>query len=204
MTRIISGFAGSRTIAVPRGGTRPTSDRVREAAFSALAARDAIAGAAVLDLYAGSGALGLEAASRGASTVTLVERDAAAARLCRSNAAIVLGNAPTASAPSITVQKQSVMSYLAAASARFDLVFIDPPYALTDPELAQNLQLLVPRLAPEAIVVVERSTRSAAPPWPDGLLQDRRARYGETTLWWADASAVPSQPRYGSHPDSAS
>ncbi|MEO6827516.1 MAG: 16S rRNA (guanine(966)-N(2))-methyltransferase RsmD [Microbacteriaceae bacterium] len=204
MTRIISGFAGSRTIRVPRGGTRPTSDRVREAAFSALAARDALAGATVLDLYAGSGALGLEAASRGAAAVTLVEREAAAARLCRSNAAIVLANAPAASTPSIIVQKQSVMAFLTSASASFDVVFIDPPYALSDPELAQNLQLLAPRLTPNAIVVVERSTRSAAPTWPTGLVPDRRARYGETTLWWAEASEVPSQPRYGSQPDSVS
>ena len=86
MTRIIAGFAGSLSLQVPRSGTRPTSDRVREAIFSALEARDAIDGAAVLDLYAGSGALGLEAASRGAAEAVLVERAKPAADVCRRNA----------------------------------------------------------------------------------------------------------------------
>src|SRR5690242_15875968 len=86
MTRIIAGFAGSLTLHVPRSGTRPTSDRVREAIFSALEARDELAGAHVVDLYAGSGALGLEAASRGAAEVVLVERAKPAAEVCRRNA----------------------------------------------------------------------------------------------------------------------
>src|ERR1700710_2660257 len=94
MTRIIGGFAGSLTLEVPRSGTRPTSDMVREAIFSALVARDLIAGARVLDLYAGSGALGLEAASRGAASVTLVDSSAAAAAACRKNAAHILKAAP--------------------------------------------------------------------------------------------------------------
>src|SRR5690348_12518329 len=94
MTRIVSGFAGSLALQVPKSGTRPTSDRVREAAFSALDARGAVHGARVLDLYAGSGALGLEAASRGAAVVTLVERNPAAAQVCRRNATAVTRAAP--------------------------------------------------------------------------------------------------------------
>lgn len=184
MTRIISGFAGSLTIAVPASDTRPTSDRVREAIFSALDARDAIRGQAVLDLYAGSGALGLEAASRGASRVTLVEKSAAAAATCRRNAAVVAKSAPAVGAPVIQVSAQSVRAFLGAGSEAFDLVFLDPPYDLGESELAEALAELVPRLAPDAIVMVERSSRSAEPVLPAGLELEGRKNYGDTTLWW--------------------
>ena len=188
MTRIISGFAGSLTIAVPASDTRPTSDRVREAIFSALDARDAIRGTAVLDLYAGSGALGLEAASRGASRVTLVEKSASAAATCRRNAAVVLKSAPKSGAPVIEVSAQSVQAFLGARGEAFDIVFLDPPYDLAEEELAAALAALVPRLAPDAIVLVERSSRSAEPGLPDGLELDKSKNYGDTTLWWLRGS----------------
>src|SRR5690349_16395625 len=121
MTRIVSGFAGSLTLAVPRSGTRPTSDRVREAIFSALDARDEIRGAHVLDLYAGSGSLGLEAASRGAASVVLVERNAAAAAVCRKNTESLLRTAPTSGRPRISVAAQSVQHYLESVVGDFDL-----------------------------------------------------------------------------------
>ncbi|RZU64735.1 16S rRNA (guanine966-N2)-methyltransferase [Microterricola gilva] len=189
MTRIVSGFAGSLTLRVPKNGTRPTSDRVREAIFSALDARDAIAGLRVLDLYAGSGALGLEAASRGARVVTLVEKNPQAAALCRANAAAVAKAAPRTGAPQITVSGQSVQGFLDGTSAGFDLVFIDPPYELSAEELAENLRALAPRLHEEAVVMVERSSRSPEPEWPSGLELDRRKDYGDTTLWWAHTVA---------------
>lgn len=188
MTRIISGFAGSLTIAVPASDTRPTSDRVREAIFSALDSRDAIRGRTVLDLYAGSGALGLEAASRGASRVTLVERSASAAATCRKNAAVVLKSAPRVGAPVIQVSAQSVQVFLDGGGDAFDLVFLDPPYDLGEGELADALAGLVPRLGPDAIVMVERSSRSAEPVLPDGLELDKRKNYGDTTLWWLRGS----------------
>lgn len=181
MTRIIAGYAGSLSIGVPPKGTRPTSDRVREAIFSALEARDAIRGATVLDLYAGSGALGLEAASRGAASVTLVERNPAAATVCRRNAALVQSKLPKGSR--ITVAPVAVRSYLAGALGTVDLVFLDPPYELGDDELAADLAAL--RLAPAAIVLVERSSRSPEPSWPAGVALDRSKTYGDTTLWWA-------------------
>lgn len=184
MTRIIAGFAGSLRLAVPRAGTRPTSDRVREAIFSALDARDVLADARVLDLYAGSGALGLEAASRGAAHVTLVDRAAAASGVARANAALVRRAAPRGSAPGIVVSSQPVQSFLGGGSDRFDVVFLDPPYELGGAELRHNLEALVPRLAPGATVVVERSARDRAPEWPDGLDLDRRKDYGETALYW--------------------
>lgn len=195
MTRIIAGSAGSLTLQVPRSGTRPTSDRVREAIFSALESRDAIDGARVLDLYAGSGALGLESASRGAGEVVLVERASAAAEICRRNADAVRRAARGAGAR-VRVVQRAVAAYLDGAAAGFDLVFIDPPYDLGEPALARDLELLAPLLAEDAIVVVERSSRSPEPTWPTGIEASRRRDYGETTLWWADAvqPAAPSQP----------
>lgn len=189
MTRIIAGFAGSLTLKVPKSGTRPTGDRVREAIFSALEARDALAGARVLDLYAGSGALGLEAASRGARAVTLVEKNPAASALCRKNAAAISAAAPRAAAPAIQVTGQSVQAFLTAARSSFDLVFLDPPYALGEAELSNNLAALAPRLEANALVVVERSSRSPEPGWPTGLSLVRRKDYGETALWYASFAA---------------
>lgn len=191
MTRIIAGFAGSLTLHVPRSGTRPTSDRVREAIFSALEARDELAGAAVLDLYAGSGALGLEAASRGAAEVVLVERAKPAAEVCRRNAQAIeraAKGAAEVAAPRIRVVAQAVAAYLEATAFTADVVFIDPPYELGEGELAHVLELVAPRLTSAATVLVERSSRSPEPAWPDGVDLDRRRDYGETTLWWASAT----------------
>jgi len=189
MTRIVSGFAGSLTITVPSAGTRPTSERVREAIFSALEARDAIAGCRVLDLYAGSGALGLEAASRGAAHVTLVEKGAAAAAACRANAAVVLRAAPKGSTLGIDVANRAVQAFLASTLNTWDLVFIDPPYELGGAELVECLEALVPRLNPDALLVVERSSRDAAPAWPTGLELEKRKDYGDTSLYWVRASS---------------
>lgn len=181
MTRIIAGWAGSLAIAVPGSGTRPTSDRVREAIFSALEARDAIAGLRVLDLYAGSGALGLESASRGAAHVTLVDRVILTGR---ANAARILKQAPRGGAPVIETTGQAVQPFLESARTFWDLVFMDPPYDLGLPELERNLGSLVPRLSPGAVVVLERSSRTPAPQWPVGLELERRKDYGDTALYW--------------------
>lgn len=200
MTRIISGFAGSLGLAVPRSGTRPTSDRVREAIFSALEARDAIDGAVVFDLYAGSGALGLEAASRGASEVVLVERAKPAADVCRRNADAVLRAAGRGASggpkPRVRVLPRAVAAFLETSAPGVDLVFLDPPYDLGERELARDLELLAPLLAAHAVIVVERSSRSPEPTWPDAIEPERRRDYGETTLWWASAAQpeAPSQP----------
>ncbi len=188
MTRIIAGFAGSLTLAVPRSGTRPTSDRVREAIFSALQSRDAIAGASVLDLYCGSGALGLEAASRGARRVTLVDSATAAAQAARDNAALVRNNLPRGQELDILVTAQKARSFLGTNTDAWDIVLIDPPYDLDEAELGQALEALVPRLSPDAVVLIERSSRSAEPAWPHGLELDRRKDYGDTTLWWVRAA----------------
>lgn len=190
MTRIIGGRAGGRRLATPPGErTRPTSDRVREALFSALESwAGSLQGLRFLDLYAGSGAVGLEAWSRGAEALTLVESD-------RRTASIVLANARSLGCSVAEVVTASVPTTLAAGPgtrAPFDVVFSDPPYPLSDADVARDLALLVDHgwLAPEALVVVERSGRSPEPAWPAGLVALRERRYGETRLWYAEAEAA--------------
>lgn len=189
MTRIISGAAGSRRLEVPKSGTRPTSDRVREAVFSTLDAWGFTSGTRVLDLYAGSGALGLEALSRGAIEVVLVEKHPQAAQVAGRNARTVEG-ALGASEARARVVRQSVQTFLDAADpeVRWDVVFIDPPYELGEAELSANLAALIPVLAPDAAVMVERSSRSPEPAWPDGIRLVRKKSYGETVLWWAESA----------------
>lgn len=184
MTRIIGGHAGGRRLKTPSGAaTRPTSDRVREALFSALESRlGSLAGLRFLDLYAGSGAVGLEAMSRGAGAVTLVESDRGTARLVQANAGTLgMHRAEVAALP--------VARFLAQPPrAPYDVVFADPPYPLGEAELTGVLELLVVHdwLAVGAIVVVERSARSVEPDWPASLVRRSMREYGETVLWYAD------------------
>lgn len=186
MTRIIAGRAGSLTLEVPDAGTRPTSDRVRESLFGALESADALRGAAVLDLYAGSGALGLEAVSRGAARADLVEKSPRAASIVQRNAAKV--RKAVAREVDLAVHRTSVTAFLQTPRGPFDLVFLDPPYDVGETELTTALGLLVPSLAPGAIVVIERASRSPEPSLPEGLTADRSKRYGDTALWWAAAA----------------
>lgn len=182
MTRIVAGTAGGRPITVPKGQTRPTSERVREALFSRLDHQGVVDGARVLDLYAGSGALGLEAASRGAAAVTLVDSAKAAAAACRRNAATLgLGQ--------VQVVAATVRSYLAGEpTTAYDLVLVDPPYDVTEETLGELLAHLPRWLAEDAVVVVERSRRSPEPTWPTALERTDERRYGDTTLWFASTT----------------
>lgn len=189
MTRIIGGAAGGRRLQTPPGDrTRPTSDRVREALFSALEARaGSLSGLRVLDLYAGSGAVGLEAWSRGAAQVTLVERE-------RATAALIRANADALGCRVATVLTGSVRTALARPpAAPFDLVFSDPPYSLPEADLAADLRALAENgwLTSRALVVVERGRRSPAPAWPPGLAPRRTRGYGETLLHYADHDPGP-------------
>jgi len=186
MTRIIGGSAGGRRINAPRGSsTRPTSDRVREALFSAVEAWcGSLDGLRVLDLYAGSGAVGLEARSRGAGVVTLVEHD-------RKTAALIADNVKTLGFTRVDVVTATAATTLARPPvAPYDLVFLDPPYPLGDQEVEDDLRALVDNgwLVPGALVVIERSGRSPGPKWPPGLIAEREKRYGETTLWYGHAA----------------
>ncbi|GAA3627151.1 16S rRNA (guanine(966)-N(2))-methyltransferase RsmD [Microbacterium awajiense] len=183
MTRIISGAAGSLALAVPDAGTRPTSDRVRESLFGALESAGVLGGAAVIDLYAGSGALGLEALSRGAASADLVEKAPRAASVAERNARTV--TAAIGGHAVARVHRTAADAYLRTAPGPFDLAFLDPPYDLGDPELAHTLELLTETLAPGALVVVERASRSTEPRLPAELEPTRSKRYGDTTLWWS-------------------
>ena len=177
MTRVISGDARGRRLQVPPGTTtRPTSDRAREGLFSSLQSLLDLEGARVLDLYAGSGALGLEAVSRGAASATLVESDPDAVAVLRANVeALGLRDA--------FVMAQPVERFLAVdAEPRYDLALVDPPYDL---DVEPVLELLLPWLAPDAVVAVERRTRRSTFAWPAGYERVRERTYGEATLWYA-------------------
>jgi 16S rRNA (guanine966-N2)-methyltransferase len=192
MTRIIGGIAGSRVLAAPAKTTRPTSDRTRESIFNRLDARFELEGACVLDLYAGTGALGLEAASRGASKVTLVEKDSKASLVCQKNARMIQDAllAAGASAEILTVTKSvdtALTGFRLAPPTRvFDLVFIDPPYDVSSAEVGENLVSLVPILSDDAVVVLERSSRSTDVPIPTGLSLVEVKNYGDTKVFWLE------------------
>ncbi|QCU78367.1 16S rRNA (guanine(966)-N(2))-methyltransferase RsmD [Citricoccus sp. SGAir0253] len=184
MPRIIAGRAGGLQLAsVPGDGTRPTTDRTREALFSWLATRGWLEGTAVADLFAGSGALGGEAASRGADRVLLVERDRRAAAVCRRNAAELnrrLGR------PVVEVAAGAVDHVLAGGTGAgpWDLVLADPPYPLEGPALAATLGRIAAVLVPGGLLVLERSARSAEPDWPAGMEPLEWRDYGETRLYF--------------------
>lgn len=188
MTRIIAGVAGSLTLKVPDSGTRPTSDRVRESIFSALDARALCDGAHVLDLFAGSGALGLEAASRGAASVVLVDSGRQAAKVAQRNADAVA----KAGAERAQVVAQPALAYLGQTTRTFDLVFIDPPYDLPAAQVAAVLQALVPTLVGDAVVVLEQSSRAGAPELPSDLELDRTRRHGDTAVHWLERRTATS------------
>jgi 16S rRNA (guanine966-N2)-methyltransferase len=181
VTRIIAGTVGGRRLDVPKGDlTRPTSDRVREAVFSVLDARGVLQGARVLDLFAGSGALGLEAASRGAAQVILVDSSRQATEVARRNVAALGMRA--------TVILSSVQKFMVGRTpAAQDVVLIDPPYGIGEDVIAEVLTRLAGDgwLAPGAVVVLERSSRGVEPRWPAGLLREGVRRYGETVIWTA-------------------
>ena len=174
MTRIIAGTHRGRRLRVPAGtGTRPTADRAREGLFSSLQSLIDLEDAVVLDLYAGSGALGLEALSRGAAHAVLVENAPAALTALRSNVEEL--GLPA------TVVDGDAGGYLAGVVSPYDLVLVDPPYELdVDPVLAG----LRPWVTEGGVLVLERRTRGPAPAVPEGFVAERDRRYGEATLWY--------------------
>ena len=187
VTRVIAGVAGGRRLQVPPGnGTRPTSDRAREGLFASVMSEFGdLGGLHVMDLYSGSGALGLEALSRGAASVLLVESDARAA-------AVVKANIKAVGLPGAVVATDRVERLLGRAHGErrrdrggYDLVFADPPYAVTDAAVGKVLALLSEGwLTDGALVVVERATRSGPFDWPPGYAGGKSRRYGEATFWY--------------------
>ena len=186
MTRIIGGRVGGRRIATPRGVyTRPTTDRVREALFATIESWcGSLAGLRFLDLYAGSGAVGLEAWSRGAGVVTLVEQD-------RRTASMIAANARELGFNRAHIVTGPVSSALVRPpAAPYDVAFLDPPYAQPDEDVAADLSALRDQewLVPGAMVVVERGSRGHEPAWPPGFSESRQKKYGETVLWYVHAA----------------
>ena len=186
MTRIITGRLRGRTLTVPASGTRPTTDRVREAIFNAIVARMDLDGAAVLDLFAGSGALGIEAVSRGAGTAWFVESNRQAVSCLNRNTRLVtdaLAGEPVA----VTVRRTPLPAALAARCplpGGFDLVLADPPYETAGEHDRVVLSALCEGgwLAPDALVVWERAKRGPATRWPAGLEVEFERDYGETRV----------------------
>ncbi|MFE5486304.1 16S rRNA (guanine(966)-N(2))-methyltransferase RsmD [Streptomyces sp. NPDC056527] len=189
MTRVIAGTAGGRRLAVPPGtGTRPTSDRAREGLFSTWESLlGTLDGTRVADLYAGSGAVGLEALSRGASHALLVEADVRAARTVRENVRTL--GLPGAE---LRTGKAEQIVTGPAPAAPYDLVFLDPPYAVSDDDLREILLTLRSGgwLTEDALVTVERSTRGGEFGWPAGFEPLRARRYGEGTFWYGRAAST--------------
>ena len=178
MARIISGIARGRTLIIPPSGTRPTTDRAKEGLFSALSVRFGFEDAVVLDLFAGSGALGLEAASRGAREVILVENNHAAVVIAQKNAEKV-------GIPGIRVVEATASSYVSTAPQDyFDFILADPPYALSDEAIAEMVEKTVPLLADGGVLVVERHVDSAPTPWPETMTPTtqklKKRTYGTT------------------------
>jgi 16S rRNA (guanine966-N2)-methyltransferase len=189
--RIIAGTARGRRLAAPPGeATRPTSDRAREGLFSTLTAlRGDLSGARVLDLYAGSGAVGLEALSRGAAHALLVEAQPGVARLVRAN----LRTAGLAGAEVSVARAERLAAGPVPGPVPgepYDIAFLDPPYTVTDEAVRAVLTDLLGNgwLSPGALVVVERASRGGEFGWPAGYVTERSRRYGEGTLWYGRAA----------------
>ena len=198
MTRVIAGQAGGRRLAVPPGrDTRPTSDRAREGLFATIASlAGPLAGARVLDLYAGSGAVGLEALSRGAGQAERL--DVLLDDLAGAGRGLDQEHVPGAEV--VTDRVERVLAR-GPAGGRYDVAFADPPYARPDAEVSRMLACLTKRdwLAPGALMIIERATRSGPLTWPDGFEADRSRRYGEATFWYGLARPINivGEPRKG-------
>lgn len=201
MSRIISGAAGGvRLASVPGDNTRPTTDRVKESLFSKLESYDIIRGARVLDAFGGSGALGCEALSRGAASVTLLDTYPKAVAVIRKNVAAVekaMGRngsgSSSAAGSAARVQQSQALTYVKSASGPWDLVFVDPPYAMPNEQVSELLEALTPKLAEGAVVVVERSSRDAEPVWGEGLYCFSTRQHGETVLYYVEPDEVEEQ-----------
>lgn len=185
MTRIIAGVARGRRLVVPSGGgTRPTSDRAREGLFNSLGSWVDMAGSRVADLFAGSGAVGLEALSRGADHVLLVERHPKAVQALRTNVdAVGIPGAQIVCSPVERVMDTT-------PGHPYDVIFLDPPYAFADAALTALLERVADGawLATEGVCVVERSRRTGAPRWPSTMVGVRERGYGEGVLWYGSRS----------------
>ena len=185
--RIIAGVAKGRSLSSVAGATRPTSDRAREAIFSTLTSEFGdFLGLHVLDLFSGSGAMGLEALSRGASLVHCVEKDDAAAKTISTNNALVQKAQPVGVFHLFHISAQKFVD--APAQNQYHFVYIDPPYDFADAELVQVLEKLLENnfYKDGAVIAVERASKSPQPVWPLGYEPSRTKVYGQASIYYAN------------------
>lgn len=183
MSRIISGLAGSLRLSGAAKETRPTSDRVKESVFASLESLDAIGGSSVLDLFAGTGALGLEALSRGAKSLVMVEKSRGAFAVCQKNIELVLSSLQKQGQnPEITLKKSDALAFLRATNESFDLVFIDPPYEFSNQKLIELMAEIRAKMK-DGLVVLERSSRSEKVSF-EGFELESEKTYGDTAVFF--------------------
>jgi 16S rRNA (guanine966-N2)-methyltransferase len=185
--RIIAGLGKGRNLFSPISSTRPTSDRAREALFSTLESEfGSISDLAFLDLYCGSGAVGVEAISRGAAVVYAIDNDEKATQIARQNFELLQS---LTGIGSHTVITSSVGKYLEkGADLKFDVVFLDPPYDLPNNEIEKNLNALTRNsfLKPSSVIAIERDSKSKPLDWPEGLREVKVRKYGAASIIYAE------------------
>jgi 16S rRNA (guanine966-N2)-methyltransferase len=184
VTRIIAGKAGSLKLDVPQGPTRPTSERVREAMFSSIEHLVDLDGARVLDLYAGSGALGLEAASRGATDVVFVDSSKKVERVLTKNINRLQASLTAGHTFQVVTSEATAYCERIPPGELFDLVMMDPPYEVSPMDITHCLQALKNNLVDDGLIIVERSKKSPEPQWPQQFQVVKQKTYGDTALFY--------------------
>ena len=185
--RIIAGVAKGRILGAVAGATRPTSDRAREGLFSSLASEfGTFEGLHVLDLFGGSGAIGLESLSRGATSVHIVEKDDEAQKTIETNFEIVKKSNPTGSFHLYVMSAERFLKD--APKDKYHLVYIDPPFDFSNQAVEDVLSALhdYEFLSSDAFIAVERTTRGAQFIWPDAYVPARERKYGQATIYYAN------------------
>ena len=185
--RIIAGVAKGRSLSSVAGATRPTSDRAREAIFSTLTSEFGdFLGLQILDLFAGSGAMGLEALSRGASLVHCVEKDDAAAKTISTNASLVQKAQPVGVFHLFHTSAQKFVE--GTPQNQYHFIYIDPPYDFSDSEISTILEKLHTNnfFKDGAVIAIERASKTAQPVWPQGYEPSRTKVYGQASIYYAN------------------
>jgi 16S rRNA (guanine966-N2)-methyltransferase len=185
--RVIAGMAKGRNLISPIGATRPTSDRAREALFSSLESEfGSLNNLSLLDLYCGSGAVGVEALSRGAAIVTAIDNDEKATNIARQNFELLEKLTGVGTYSVITISAGKFLDK--ASDIPYDIVFLDPPYELPNNEIEKNISALLSNnyLKPSSVVAIERDSKSRPLAWPTGLTEVKIRKYGAATIYYAE------------------